>query len=74
MTLNFQFEFETINEPGFDPRSLEPKAAMLTIEQQSIFVNFFDYLFLMCQFNSHLFDIRNGVPRRDANLRTYWQD
>ena len=35
MTLNFQFEFETVNQPGFEPGFLGPKAATLTIELHS---------------------------------------
>ena len=34
--LNFLFEFETANQPGFEPGSLGPKGAMLTIELHSI--------------------------------------
>ena len=34
--LNFRFEFETANQPGFEAGSLEPKASMLTIELHSI--------------------------------------
>ena len=37
-----RFEFETANQPGFEPRSPRPKAAMLTIELHSIeFVHFY---------------------------------
>ena len=34
--LDFRFEFETANQPGFEPRSPGPKTAMLTIELHSI--------------------------------------
>ena len=37
VTLNFWFEFETANQPGFKPRSLGPKAATLTIELHYIY-------------------------------------
>ena len=30
--LNFRFEFETANQPGFEPGSPGPKLAVLTIE------------------------------------------
>ena len=36
VTLNFQFEFETANQLGFEPRSSEQKVAIPTIELQSI--------------------------------------
>ena len=35
-TLNFKFEFETLNQPGFEPGSLRLKAVTLTIELQFI--------------------------------------
>ena len=34
--LQFQFECETENQPGFEPRSLGPKVAKLTIQLHSI--------------------------------------
>ena len=34
--LKFQFEFETANQPGFEPRSPGPKMAIQTIELHSI--------------------------------------
>ena len=34
--LNFLYEFETANQPEFEPGSVRPKAAMLTIELNSI--------------------------------------
>ena len=34
--LYFSFEFETANQPGFEPRTLELKAATLTMELHSI--------------------------------------
>ena len=42
--LNFWFEFETVTQPGFEPGSQGPKAAMLTIELHSI-DKCFSYLF-----------------------------
>ena len=37
--LNFIFEFETVNQTGFEPGSPGPKVATLTIELH--FINFF---------------------------------
>ena len=50
--LNFQFEFETGNQPGFEPGSPGPKVATLTIELHSI-----DYNNILWQLNtkSHQF-------------------
>ena len=35
VTLTFQFEFETMNQPGFEPGTSGPQAATLTIELHS---------------------------------------
>ena len=41
VTLNFQFEFETANQPGFEPGSPGPIAPTLTFELQSIDESFY---------------------------------
>ena len=44
----FLFEFETADQPGFEPRSLWPKAAMLTIEQFAKNVSLVKIIAIFC--------------------------
>ena len=69
VTLNFQFEFNTANQLGFEPGSLGPKAGTLTIELHSTG----DLLHFLCWTKfydfCHLDFVPSGVGSENDRLK-----